>query len=71
MFTSAQRPNPTGYPFTQRVHLLQMTILISHDQLPSCSSVGRATVIYFEDRGFESRRDQRFFLFLRVVPFPF
>ena len=39
----------------------------------SCSSVGRATVICYSDgsRGFESNRGQRYFLFLRVGPFPF
>ena len=34
-------------------------------------SVGRATVICFGGRGCEYRRGQRFFLFLRVGPFPF
>ena len=36
-----------------------------------CSSVGRATVIYSGGHGIESHRGQRFFLFLRVGPFPF
>ena len=35
MLNSAQRPNLTGYPPHSRVHLPQITILITHDQLPS------------------------------------
>ena len=36
-----------------------------------CSSVGKATVICSGGRMFEPHRGQRFFLFLRVGPFPF
>ena len=61
----AQRANITGYPFTLiRVHLPQIIILISYDQLPfdNCSSVGRATVICSEGRGFKPQCEPISFL---------
>ena len=35
MLNSAQQPNLTGYPFTYVFNCRKITILISHDQLPS------------------------------------
>ena len=52
-------------PYLRRVHFPLITILIS-SLAPGGgggASVGRAMVICFGDRGFESRRGQRFFSF--------
>ena len=63
---SAQRPNLTGYPllapcsFAANYHL---NFLPSSRGGGGGASVGRAMVICFGDRGFESRRGQRFFSF--------
>ena len=69
MLNSADRLNRSWLPIHLRVHLPQITIFISHEQIPSdhvAQLVSRTKVIGYGGREFEFHRCHIFFLFLGV-----